>query len=77
MSRPAKKPKAMTEPNAMPSLRPVDKPCWAVLALCVMLRSGTLEGWEFVSDLFIVRMDEEGKIDFSMRLAYADPRFGL
>lgn len=44
MSRPVKKPAAMMVPNAMPSLRLVDRPCWAaVLTLCVMLRSGTLE----------------------------------
>ena len=39
-----KKPAAMMVPNAMPSLRLVDRPCWeAALTLCVMLRSGTLE----------------------------------
>ena len=44
MSRPVKEPIARMEPNAMPSLRLVDKPCWTVLVLFLMLRSGTLEG---------------------------------
>lgn len=60
MSRPAKKPAAMMEPNAIPSLRLVDKPCWAVLTLCIMSRSGTLRRTTgFVSGLFFVPMDEE------------------
>ena len=81
MSRPAKKPTPRMEPNAMPSLRLVDKPCRAVLTLFfIMLRSGTLEGQDFVSEFFFFffgQMDELGKTDFSMRGAYADPRFGL
>ena len=54
-----KRPMAKMEPNAMPSLRLVDKPCWAVLTLCVMLRSGTLEGWDYVSDSFVWMEDEK------------------
>lgn len=78
MSRPVKTPTAKMEPNAMPSLRLVDKPCWAVFALCVMLRGGTLEedGVTLAILDYFSRMDEE-KTDFSMRGAYADPRYGL